>query len=89
MAPQPLHRLYLLLLWEGLEDRSWLSEIVEPSFVGVLGATRSGSYVLLSLSPDDRRALMRVNRNTHRVFQGITDDVMHRHRELRRRMAGQ
>ena len=89
MAPQPLHRLSLLLLCEGLEERTWRSDILVLSLPGILGATRSSSHVLLALGPDEFRFLMRANRAIYRIFQVWTEEVISRRTELQRQLAEQ
>ena len=88
-APQPVHRLYLLLLYENMDDRSWRADVLSLTLWGVLAPTRSGSYILPFRQPEERRPLMTVHRETLRVFEGISEEVSSRRRELQRRFAAQ
>ncbi|OLP90146.1 hypothetical protein AK812_SmicGene28321 [Symbiodinium microadriaticum] len=82
-------KLYLLLLYENMDDRSWRADVLSLTLWGVLAPTRSGSYILPFRQPEERRPLMTVHRETLRVFEGISEEVSSRRRELQRRFAAQ
>ena len=63
------------MLYENMDDRSWRADVLSLTLWGVLGATRSGSYILLFLQSEERRPLMNVHRETLRVFQEISEEV--------------
>ena len=82
--PPPLRRLLLLWLWETLEVSGWMSEILEPfQLPQILGATKSGCYMVLLIGISEVDPLRASSRDTARIFFNIMGSVSANRRRLR------
>ena len=88
-APVPRRRLVLVLLGEAALFTDWRSHILEPTLSHLLGASRSGSLLILFLGLPCSDALALVQRSIRAILQAISAQAAAEARRLRRLYLGQ